>query len=134
MKLFLVIICMVSNNCFSQSLKDLFKIDDDAQHCADTTLDVIACENLHYYQMDNMLNLTFKKLKTLSKSEDFRIIKAEQIKWLDTRNKQFKKIESEGDCGVSPDICQALLISKKTSIVRKRVEILIKRYPLPAKE
>ena len=128
-KIFIAILCIVSADCFSQSLNNLNKIDTDAQYCADTTQDVVACENLHYNQMDNMLNLVFKKLKNISKAGDFKKIKNDQIKWLSIRDKRFKKIESENDCNAALDICQALLISKKTWVVHQRVEVLIKKIP-----
>ena len=127
-KIVLILLCLISTNCYSQSLKDVERVEINAQNCADTTNDVIACEKLHYKQMDSMLNLVYKKLKIINKEEDFKKIKSDQIQWLSLRDKEFKKIDGEKDCNVSTDVCQALLISRKTWVVQQRVEILIKKY------
>ncbi|UAY53256.1 lysozyme inhibitor LprI family protein [Ferruginibacter albus] len=124
-KIIVIFFCLISTNCFCQTLGDLNKLDSNAQQCADTTTNFVACENLHYAQMDSILNATYRKLKIKRSAKEFEKIKESQIKWLTIRNKQFKEIENSNDCNTDPDICKALLISKKTWVVRKRLEYLI---------
>jgi uncharacterized protein YecT (DUF1311 family) len=114
-------------NCFSQTIKDLNRIDANSQTCADTAIDVIACELIRYKKTDSLLNTVYNKLKTNLKNDEFKNLKNDQLKWLKYRDLKFKELKMANNCDVYPDICQALLISKRTWIVRERVLFLIKR-------
>jgi uncharacterized protein YecT (DUF1311 family) len=118
-------LCFISTKGFSQSVKDLDILDSISQTCADTAQNVLACEFLHYKQMDSILNVVYKKVKASNTIQDFDKIKNDQKAWLITRDKEFKKIDLEKDCDVSPDICQSLKLSRKTDVVRKRIEVLL---------
>jgi hypothetical protein len=64
MKIILItFLSLFTVNCFSQSIDDLNKINSKAQICADTAIDVVGCELLHYKKTDSLLNLAYNKLK-----------------------------------------------------------------------
>nr|WP_254921206.1 lysozyme inhibitor LprI family protein [Flavobacterium sp. ov086] len=53
------------------------------------------CTFEYYNKMDNLLNITYKKIRTtLSKSEQEKL-KNQQLFWLKKRDLYFKKIEAE---------------------------------------
>jgi uncharacterized protein YecT (DUF1311 family) len=95
-KLILIFICFINLCCYSQVIKAINKLDIEHKKCLDNVENNMANCTLEFYaRMDNLLNITYKKIKiNLNKSEQQKL-KELQILWLKKRDKYFTKIEKE---------------------------------------
>lgn len=99
------------------------------QNCIDMgTNNFVDCENTFYKQMDSILNIVYKQLKTQMDTNQFSIVKKEQILWLKRRNSFFKSQDSEiGKSGGGVEADKALAIHKEALFVKDRIEELLKK-------
>jgi len=92
----LILVLLISFFSYSQENKTIQKLNTELQKCLDDTENnMMNCTFEYYNKMDNLLNITYKKIRTtLSKSEQEKL-KNQQLLWLKKRDLYFKKIEAE---------------------------------------
>ncbi|SNR80414.1 lysozyme inhibitor LprI family protein [Flavobacterium sp. ov086] len=92
----LILVLLISFFSYSQENKTIQKLNTELQKCLDDTENnMMNCTFEYYNKMDNLLNITYKKIRTtLSKSEQEKL-KNQQLFWLKKRDLYFKKIEAE---------------------------------------
>jgi uncharacterized protein YecT (DUF1311 family) len=112
---------------FSQTSQTIDALDKSYQACLDSGINMLGCSQTYYQQIDNMLNVVYKKLRGSYDSSQQATLKSEQLKWLSDRNKYFKKVDSEPEDGLTGQDKIMAELDKKAEFVKDRVLTLIKR-------
>ena len=95
-KLLLIFICFINLCCYSQANKAINKLDIEHKKCLDNVENNMAnCTFEFYTKMDDLLNITYKKIKIQLSKSDQQKLKELQILWLKKRDQYFKKIAKE---------------------------------------
>ena len=115
----------------SQTLAQLGSMSKKYQDCLDAGTNMLGCSQQYYKQMDSLLNVVYNKIRKPMNATDKLALKNEQLKWLQRRDTYFKKVDRQSavDSGSGPIGQDFLMIAldEKASLVRKRVEELMKR-------
>ncbi|HLO69878.1 MAG TPA: lysozyme inhibitor LprI family protein [Flavipsychrobacter sp.] len=67
------------------------------QSCLDKGIDIIGCQIRYYQQLDSVLNLTYRNLRSKLSEKEKASLKTKQLKWLRERDAYFKKLENDRD-------------------------------------
>ncbi len=116
---------------YSQSLKEIEKIETDHQDCLDTGIGMKNCSAEFYAISDSLLNVAYKNLKKKLNLFEQNELKNEQRKWLKERDRYFVKARNEtldenvGD--ENSNDFKMILYDKNAEFVFKRVKKLINR-------
>jgi uncharacterized protein YecT (DUF1311 family) len=112
---------------FSQTAKTIDSFESQHQACLDKGEFMLGCTERFYFQMDSLLNVLYKKLRSKCDSIQKENLKDEQLQWLSKRDKQFRKNqkqvhkeakEKEYDGG---EIETMILTDKNAMFVKERV-------------
>lgn len=100
----LFLLFLISFYSFSQENKTIQKLDTELQNCLDDTQNnMMNCTFEYYTKIDNLLNVTYKKIRsTLSKPEQEKL-KSQQLAWLKKRDLYFKKVAAETSSDLDGD-------------------------------
>ena len=92
---FLIVFIFICLTTFSQTKKTIDTLETQYQACLDEGQFMLGCSETFYFQMDSLLNLEYKKLRSKCDSIQKENLKDEQLKWLSKRDKQFKKNQQQ---------------------------------------
>jgi len=129
LKLNLLIIVFVFNclTGFSQTIKTIDSLETQYQTCLDEGQFMLGCSKTFYSQMDSLLNVQYKNLRSKCDSIQKENLKEEQLQWLSKRDKQFrenqkqvhKEAKEKGYDG--GEIETMILTDKNAMFVKKRI-------------
>jgi uncharacterized protein YecT (DUF1311 family) len=134
-KLLSVILIFFCTTSFSQTVKTIDSSEFQYQACLDKGQFMIDCSNHFYSQMDSLLNVQYKKLRSKCDSVQKVNLKNDQQKWLAVRDKQFKfnkqqvnkDAKDNGYNGGQDEVM--ILMDKNAKFVKDRVIELINQTP-----
>jgi len=120
---------------FAQTLKTIDSLETQHQTCLDKGEYMLGCSKTFYSQMDSLLNVQYKKLRSKCDSIQKEYLKDEQLEWLSNRDKQFsqtqkqvnKEAKKNGYDGGQDETM--ILTDKNAMFVKQRVIELIKATP-----
>ena len=124
---------LISLSAYSQKNETIQKLDKELQKCLDDTQNnMLNCTRVYYNQIDDLLNVTYKKIRTsLTKSEQEKL-KNQQLAWLKKRDLYFKKVtaktSSDLDGDNSSQDYQMICTHENALFVKDRVLELEKVY------
>lgn len=112
---------------FSQTAKTIDSLESQYQACLDKGEFMLGCSERFYLQMDSLLNVQYKKLRSKCDSMQKENLKDEQLQWLSKRDKQFrenqkqvhKEAKEKGYDG--GEIETMILTDKNAMFIKKRV-------------
>ena len=116
-------------------IQQLDQMDSSCQHCIDEGFNFVDCSNKLYIQVDSVLNVVYKLMKSKMDASTFMQLKQEQLKWLKKRDQFFKEVnqdyrQNDKYDQVDKEANRAVAISRKTEYVENRIKyILQKWYP-----
>ena len=116
---------------FSQTTKTIDSLESQYQACLDKGEFMLGCSETFYFQMDSLLNVQYKKLRSKFDSIQKENLKDEQLQWLSKRDKQFKENQKQVHKEAKEkgydggEIETMILIDKNAMFVVKRVIELI---------
>ena len=91
--LFLLFTCLHS---YSQESKTLKKLDKELQKCLDDTQNnMMNCSFEYYTKIDDLLNVTYKNIRSQLNKPEQEKLKQQQLAWLKKRDKYFKEVQTE---------------------------------------
>jgi uncharacterized protein YecT (DUF1311 family) len=115
----------------TQTQKTIDSIKVTYQNCLDKGEKMLGCTYWYYDQMDSLLNVVYKMLRSKLDSTGKAQLKSEQVRWLSKRDTYFKKLDKElqaqtkaGEAGRDEEM---IAIDQQTDYVRERVEALIRK-------
>lgn len=92
----LILFLLISFFSYSQKNKAIEKLNTELQKCLDNTQNnMMNCTFNYYNKIDDLLNITYKKIRTTLTKPEQEKLKNQQLLWLKKRDKYFKKIEAE---------------------------------------
>lgn len=120
---------------YSQTLNTINNLEREYQKCLDKGQFMLGCANTFYSQIDSLLNLQYKKLRSNCDIVQKVNLKNDQLKWLAVRDKQFqfnkqqvqKEAKANGYKGGQDEIM--VLTDKNAIFVKERVIELINKKP-----
>jgi uncharacterized protein YecT (DUF1311 family) len=92
---FFVIFISICFTTFSQTKETVDSLETQYQACLDKGQFMLGCSEAFYFQMDSLLNLEYKKLRSKCDSIQKENLKDEQLQWLSKRDKQFKQNQQQ---------------------------------------
>lgn len=126
---FVVTFCCLTG--FAQTRETINELEQRYQTCLDKGDYMLGCSQTFYNQMDSLLNVRYKKLRSLCDDKQKKLLKNEQLEWLSKRDKQFiinkKQVSKEGYGGGRDE--EMSLIDRNTDYVKQRVIELIDSSP-----
>ncbi len=92
----LLFLFLISFYSYSQTNKTIKKLDTELQKCLDDTQNnMMNCTQVYYNKIDDLLNITYKNIRTkLSKPEQDKL-KSQQLAWLKKRDQYFTKVKTD---------------------------------------
>lgn len=130
-----ILFCLTSLTGFAQTNNVVDTLEDQYQACLDKGEGMLGCSDLFYRQMDSLLNLQYKKLRSMCDNVQKSNLKAQQLKWLSKRDKQFKQNQVETKKAAQEsgydggEIETMTLIDKNAMFVKARVIELMNSSP-----
>ncbi|MDJ1468585.1 lysozyme inhibitor LprI family protein [Cytophagaceae bacterium DM2B3-1] len=124
--------------CFSlviqaQTLKSVTDIEKKYKDCVAPGYGFIDCSNTYYDNLDDLLNVAYKKIRSTMTPEQKNALKTEQVKWLAKRDAYFKKLDNQYfdamEAGGGDEMERSAAIFDKAEYVKVRVKELIQRLP-----
>lgn len=120
---------------FAQTQKTIDSLETQYQTCLDKGQYMLGCSKLFYSQMDSLLNVRYKKLRSMCDSVQKENLKDEQLEWLSSRDKQFiqnqrqvnKEAKKDGYTGGQDETM--ILTDTNANYVKQRVIKLINSSP-----
>jgi len=120
---------------FSQTIKTIDSLETQYQACLDKGQFMFDCAYKFYSQMDSLLNIQYKNLRSKCDSVQKVNLKDDQLRWLAVRDKQFqfnkqkvnKEAKGNGYNGGQDEIM--ILTEKNAMFVKDRVIYLIGKTP-----
>jgi uncharacterized protein YecT (DUF1311 family) len=132
---FIIVFILICLTTFSQTKKTIDSLETQYQTCLDKGQFMLGCSETFYFQMDSLLNLQYKKLRSKCDSIQKENLKDEQLQWLSKRDKQFKqnqqqehKDAKEGGYDGGQDETM-MLTDDNAKFVKERVLELINSVP-----
>ena len=114
---------------YSQTLKQVVKLENEYQKCLDSGNGMKNCSINFYSTSDSLLNFAYKNLKVKLNVTEQNNLKIEQRKWLKMRddyfNKAFKESKKENNGDTEGDDFKMFYFDKKSTFVINRVKELI---------
>ncbi len=128
---FVLFLCLAVS-AQAQSLKSVTDIEKKYKDCVSPGYGFLDCSNAYYDEMDQLLNVAYKKLRGKMTPEQKNALKTEQVKWLAKRDAYFKKIDKRAfdaiESGSGGDEMErSAAVSDKAEYVKIRVKELIQR-------
>ncbi|UAY52965.1 lysozyme inhibitor LprI family protein [Ferruginibacter albus] len=127
--------CLTYLAGFSQTIKTIDSLETQYQSCLDQGDRMLRCSETFYYQIDSLLNVRYKKLRSMCDSTQKKNLKSEQLAWLSKRDKQFKsyrqqvyKEAKKGGYNGGEDETM-IITDKNAQFVKARLIELIKSLP-----
>jgi uncharacterized protein YecT (DUF1311 family) len=80
---------------FSQTAKTIDSLESQHQSCLDKGEFMLGCTERFYFQMDSLLNVLYKKLRSKCDSIQKENLKDEQLQWISKRDKQFRENQKQ---------------------------------------
>ena len=128
-KIILITIITFTFCGYSQTLKQVVKLEDKYQKCLDSGNGMKNCSINFYSTSDSLLNVTYKNLKVKLNVSEQNSLKIEQRKWLKMRDdyfkKAFKESKKDNNGDTESDDFQMFYYDKKSTFVINRVKELI---------
>jgi uncharacterized protein YecT (DUF1311 family) len=123
---------LFSLSCHSQADKVIAQLDKEHQKCLDNGNNMANCSFEYYTKMDDLLNITYKKIRLDLSKDQQQQLKNLQIAWLKERDQYFKKVEKETAATLDGDnesqdyrmICS----HENALFVKERIISLEKKY------
>ena len=126
------LLLLISFSSYSQENKAIQKLDTELQNCLDTGSGMLNCTQVYYNQIDDLLNVTYKKIRTSLKKSEHEKLKSQQLAWLKKRDQYFKKVQGETakelDGDNSSQDYRMICIHKNALFVKDRIIELEKVY------
>ncbi len=130
--IFMLVSCAFSFSAKSQTKVVLDTLDNRHQQCLDSGYHMLDCSSHFYDEMDSMLNVVYKGIRSKLDNAGKEQLKSKQQAWLKQRDKHFHVLYSEAQAsGVTGSDVHMVYFNKAAYYVRKRVEELIKLYGDP---
>ncbi len=132
---YILIFLFGSLTSFSQTTKTIDSLETRCQVCLDKGEFMLGCSKSFYSQMDSLLNLEYKMLRSKCDKIQKGNLKDEQLEWLSKRDLQFKKnqqqvhkeaVEKEYSGGQDETM---FLTEQNASFVKERVIALSNSTP-----
>ena len=129
MKLIFGLIFLFFINVNSQNFShELDIIEKENQECLDKGKFMLNCSVKYYQENDSLLNVVYDKIKRNLNSEEKLKFSESQIEWLELRDKEFKKINSENS-GLGNGLDDKMFeYQKKADFVSERIKYLINEF------
>ncbi len=132
MKIIIVFNFLLFSFCLNaQTLSEVKAFELKYQNCLDSGLEMKTCAITFYNEADELLNLSYKKLKFQLNTSQKRKLLNEQRNWLKKRDKHFEEAfeEAKNDNGGSTlsDDFKMMYFDKKAEFVIERVKELISK-------
>ncbi|WP_189358199.1 lysozyme inhibitor LprI family protein [Algibacter mikhailovii] len=129
MKLTFGLFFLLILNINSQNLShELEIIEKENQECLDKGKFMFNCSVKYYQENDSLLNIVYNKIERNLNSEEKLKIRESQIEWLELRDKEFKKINSE-NTGFGNGLDDKMFkYQKKAEFVSERIKYLINEF------
>jgi uncharacterized protein YecT (DUF1311 family) len=130
-----ILICFFYLTVSAQTNSTIKTLEIQHQACLDKGQYMLGCTKIFYYQMDSLLNVQYKKLRSKCQGLQKENLKDEQLEWLLKRDKQFnlnkqsvnKQAKKEGYDGGQDETM--ILIQENAMFIKKRVVELISISP-----
>jgi uncharacterized protein YecT (DUF1311 family) len=130
-----ILICLFYLTASAQTNSTIKTLEIQHQACLDKGQYMLGCTKIFYYQMDSLLNVQYKKLRSKCQGLQKENLKDEQLEWLLKRDKQFnlnkqsvnKQAKKEGYDGGQDETM--ILIQENAMFIKKRVVELISISP-----
>lgn len=120
-----------------QYAQALTELEEKHQTCLDNEPDVMNCSKTYYKQVDSLLNVVYKSIKTNMSAEQKEGLKEAQMLWLKKRDAYFltvpKEAKEEAE-DLSPAYVAAITWEKKAQFVSDRIIELLSLEPAEIKE
>ena len=122
-----IIFIFTCSTGFSQTAKTIDSLETQHQACLDKGEFMLGCSERFYLQMDSLLNVQYKKLRSKCDSIQKENLKEEQLQWLSKRDKQFRKnrkqihAEAKQKGYDGGEIETMILTDKNAMFIKKRV-------------
>lgn len=115
----------------AQNSKTVEYLEKQCQLCLDKGLYMLGCSQQYYYQMDSLMNVVYKELRSSCDSIQKKNLKLEQLKWLKKRDGIFKKnlVEVQKENRINnfiPQDDEMIMIQGNGDFVKERVLKLMK--------
>lgn len=122
-----ITICVFSLTISAQTNTTLQTLQNQYQACLDRGQNMLGCSKTFYLQMDSLLNIYYKKLRSSCDSSQKENLQDEQLEWLGKRDKYFnqnhqqtkKEAKKDGYDGGQDE--QMIIIDKNAMFVKERV-------------
>jgi uncharacterized protein YecT (DUF1311 family) len=119
----------------AQTLKTIASFEVQYQACLDKGQFMLGCAKTFYNEMDSLLNVRYKSLRSICDSVQKDNLRDEQLEWLSKKDKQFienrrqvnRKAKRDGYAG--GEIETMMLTETNANYVKQRVIQLIARSP-----
>ena len=104
-------------------------IDSLHQTCLDSGANMWNCANDFNNQMDSLLNVVYRNVKSKLTPEQFQTLKQEQLKWIRKRDDVYSKTNNENTKdGLSATDASMAALDQEAEFVKERILYLLKVY------
>ncbi|MEO8237400.1 MAG: lysozyme inhibitor LprI family protein [Flavobacterium sp.] len=98
------ILFLITLHSNSQESKTIQKLDTELQNCLDDTQNnMMNCTFEYYTKIDDLLNVTYKKIRAILSKPEQEKLKRKQLVWLKKRDLYFKKIAAQTSSDLDGD-------------------------------
>ena len=135
MKLIITLTFFISFlSSFSQTKETVDSIAKEYQDCLDKGQSMGGCARHFLFQMDSLLNVYYRQLRSKCDSSQRENLKDEQLEWLVKRDKTFLRNEKEAEKdakkeGLSESVEIMFANDKNATTIKERIIQLIKNNP-----
>ena len=92
----LLFLFLISFHSYSQTNKTIEKLDTELQKCLDNTQNnMLNCTQVYYSKIDDLLNVTYKNIRTKLSKPKQENLKNQQLSWLKKRDQYFIEVKTE---------------------------------------
>lgn len=122
-----ILLCISFITAYSQLNKTVDSLEKQYQSCLDKGEYMLGCSKLFYQQMDSLLNVYYKKLRSSCDSAQKENLKDEQFAWLEKRDKTFNETQKQTKAGAKKNGSsggqdeQMFVADKNAQFVKERV-------------
>ena len=113
----------------AQSVKPLEEINTRYQSCLDTGVDMSGCSKRHFQQIDSLLHVTYRYLKSGLGATEKETLKKEQLAWLEERKNFFRQenaiLQKKSEAGEGGLDLAMISYDSKADFLRERLLVLL---------
>jgi len=113
----------------AQSIKPLEEINTKYQSCLDTGVDMSGCSKRYFQQIDSLLHVTYRYLKSGLGATEKETLKKEQLAWLEERKNFFRQenaiLQKKSEAGEGGLDLAMISYDSKADFLKKRLLVLL---------